>query len=188
MYYTIVMKLIIGLGNPGEKYRNHRHNVGFMVVDALAEKLGVSEYELSKKGRAQYAWVNDGKEKIELFKPQTFMNDSGFSVAYAKKKHKDFKISDIYIIHDDLDLSLGTWKISWTKGPKVHGGINDIEQKLRTDKFWRVRIGVDNRGPKNKVTGKAYVLQNFSEEEVGIIKEVIEKVIMELLVRVKEEK
>ena len=110
------MKLIIGLGNPGGKYRKHRHNVGFMVVDALAEKLGVGEYELSKKGKAQYAWVNDGKEKIELIKPQTFMNDSGFSIVYAKKKHKDLKISDIYIIHDDLDLPLG---ISTFSGDKV---------------------------------------------------------------------
>ena len=161
------MKIIVGLGNPGEKYRNNRHNVGYTVVDKLSRMV---------KGR----WLMVKKTNV-------FMNESGLAV---KKliDHYLLAIDHLYVVHDDLDLPLGTWKIQFAKGPKDHGGINDIEQKLSTDNFWRVRVGVDNRKPesldyaRDKTSrGGAYVLQDFSEDEKTILEEVINKICKKLV-------
>lgn len=174
------MKLIIGLGNPGVKYENNRHNVGFMVVDELAEELGITEWELSKSGKAEYAWGKLGEERTELFKPQTFMNDSGFSVGYAKEKHQNLKISDIYIVHDDLDIKLGEYKIQQGRGPRDHGGLNSIDKVLGTSDYWHVRVGVDNRDQANRTPGEEYVLQDFTDQEEVKLKTVIDEVIKKL--------
>lgn len=164
----------MGLGNPGEKYKKTRHNVGFMVVDAMASELGIKNYELSKKGKAQYAWGKIGQEDLELFKPQTFMNDSGFSVLYAKKNHPNLDSSDICVIHDDLDLPFGKYKIQFGKGPHQHNGIISIEQELGTKDFWRLRIGIDNRQFGSKKPGEDYVLAKFTSEELKSLNFLIE--------------
>lgn len=166
------MKLIIGLGNPGEKYKYNRHNFGFMVLDRFNDK----GWQKSKSGLLFYSWYQSA---IELVKPQTFMNDSGAAVKYALNKHK-VRTENLYIIHDDLDLPLGSWKIQFAKGPKVHGGINDIEQKLGTKDFTRIRVGVDNRKPEERTLGEEYVLQNFSEDERGVVDKVIDEVCKKL--------
>src|SRR3990167_1232190 len=117
------MKLVVGLGNPGDKYKNNRHNVGYIVVDAL-----------------EGAGLVDG---LKAEKTNVYMNDSGEAV----KKFKNFyKVTpaNLYIVHDDLDIPLGQYKLQLGKGPKVHNGVNDIELKLGTPEFWRIRIGVDN--------------------------------------------
>lgn len=170
------MKLIVGLGNPGEKYKNNRHNVGFMVIDRLAEELGIKNYELSKGGKAQYGWGEIGGERVEIYKPQTFMNASGASVAYAKKKHQNLKNTDIFVIHDDLDIPLGSFKIQLGTGPKNHKGLISISQALGPDNFWHVRIGVDNRDPENRMPGEEYVLQDFTDEELAKLRIVIEEI------------
>lgn len=154
------MKLIIGLGNPGEKYRNNRHNAGFMLVEYL-ERLGVPEGIVAKK-------------------TDTFMNDSGQAVSKLKNFYK-IPLNDLYIIHDDLDLPLGQYKIQLGVGPKVHNGLISIEGVLGDINFWRVRVGVDNRDPQNRVPGEAYVLQDFTEEEKKVLKETIKKVCVELV-------
>jgi len=163
------MKLVIGLGNPGEKYANSRHNVGHVVIDKL---LKTQKLKNSKQ--------------VKIFKSQNFMNDSGNFVRELTIRYP-LSDNDLYVIHDDLDLPLGTWKIQFAKGPKDHGGINDIEQKLSTDNFWRVRVGVDNRKPesldyaRDKTSrGGAYVLQDFSEDEKKILEEVINKICKKL--------
>lgn len=166
------MKLIVGLGNPGEKYKNNRHNVGFMVLDKLNKKSWLK----SKSGLIYYLWF---QPTLELIKPRTFMNDSGVAVKYAVNKHQ-VKNTNLYIIHDDLDLRLGTWKIQLGKGPKDHGGINDIEQKLAADNFWRIRVGVDNRDPENRVSGEKYVLEDFSEKEKKLLAKVISEICKKL--------
>lgn len=174
------MKLIVGLGNPGEKYKNNRHNVGFMVVDKV---VGNHLWEKSKDGNLYYFWPKNKQEKIELIKPQTFVNGSGSAVLYAFKNHSELKPENLYVIHDDLDIRLGEYKIQKGKGPKDHGGINDIEQKLGTDNFWRVRVGVDPTTPRLRGVshGKDYVLEDFLPEERIILDKAISEICKKLV-------
>lgn len=174
------MKLIVGLGNPGEKYVKNRHNVGFMVVDSLAKRLKSPEFEFRSSGNSLYTWFTLKGKKIELLKPQTYMNDSGKSVYYAYKKHS-LRPEDLCIVHDDLDIRLGEYKIQKAKGPKVHGGINSIEEKLGNKGFWRIRIGVDNRDETDRIPGEEYVLRNFTDDEKNILRRVTEKIIEQLI-------
>jgi len=166
------MKLIVGLGNPEEKHKKNRHNVGFMALDKLNKK----SWQKSKSGLLVYSWY---RPDIELIKPQTFMNDSGIAVKYAINKHK-VKKTDLYVIHDDLDLPLGTWKIQFAKGPKDNGGINSIEQVLGTDNFSRIRVGIDNRNTEKRTSGEDYVLEDFTEEERIILDKVINEICKKL--------
>lgn len=148
------MKLFVGLGNPGVKYVNNRHNVGHMLIDTLQAT--------SSKG--------------EIFKKtDTFMNDSG---AFVKKNVEKYNLdlNNLYIAHDDLDLKLGEYKIQFGKGPKIHNGLRSIDDKLGTNAYWHIRIGVDNRNPENRIQGEEYVLDDFTSEE----KEMLEKVIKEI--------
>lgn len=170
------MHLIIGLGNPGEKYKNTRHNVGFMVLDEYNAKQGPDDFSFNKKFNSEIIKT----EKVILAKPQTFMNDSGSAVS---KLISFFKINptELYVVHDDLDIKLGEYKIQKGVGPKVHNGVNSIEEKLGTKNFWRVRMGVDNRIPESRIPGEEYVLQNFEEQEIQILQSMIEKVVQEIL-------
>lgn len=183
------MKLIIGIGNPGQKFKNNRHNIGFRVVDVLAEaqssKLKTQNY--NSKLKSEVFQVED----TLLAKPQTFMNASGEAVAKLVNWYK-IDPSDIYVIHDDLDIRLGGYKIQKGRGPRLHYGVQSIEKALGTEDFWRVRVGVDNRKapegadvPEAKANswrtpGEQYVLQDFTEEEQEIVEEVINKIITEL--------
>lgn len=186
------MKLIVGIGNPGKKYKNTRHNVGFIVLDTLVSQIS-NEFQKSdagwkesKKGRLQYIWFELKEEKIELIKPQIFMNESGKPVAYAHKKHSELELDDFYVVHDDLDIKLGSYKITRGRGPRKHNGLLSIYDNLGTKDFWHVRIGVDNRSSDNRIPGQAYVLRNFTEEETVIIGKVINEVCGELLSRLKD--
>ncbi|MFC1649461.1 aminoacyl-tRNA hydrolase [Patescibacteria group bacterium] len=173
------MKLIVGLGNPGKKHAGMRHNVGFVVLDRLANKLGVGDWELSKKTNTQYIQATISGEKVELLKPQTYMNDSGRVVAYVRNKHRELSLDDIYVVHDDLDINLGEYKIQKGRGPKDHNGIISIEERLGAKDFYRVRIGVENRGD-SKISGEDYVLMKFSDEELITIDSVANEVVYEL--------
>jgi len=152
------MKLVVGLGNPGKDYVNTRHNVGYMVVDEL------------KKHKAS---------NFQIFKSTNFMNESGSFVQALCTKY-DIQNTNLYVIHDDLDIKLGEYKIQFGKGPKDHNGILDIENKLGTKDFWRVRIGVDNRPFDNKPMGEEYVLQNFPPEERNLLDRTIKEVCHQL--------
>lgn len=151
------MKVIVGLGNPGSKYQNNRHNVGHMVIDAL-------------KGTSK---------GLTLLKSDCFMNDSGsFVLSQYTKYH--ILYTNLYVIHDDLDIPLGAFKIQFGKGPKDHNGLNDIYEKLGTNEFWHVRVGVNNRDPENRTSGYDYVLQDFTEEEKEILDGVIKQICNQL--------
>lgn len=142
------MKLIIGLGNPGKGYEHNRHNVGHWFIQEVGdEEEGVN---------------------FKVFKTDTFMNDSG---RFVKSKMDFYKISpaDLVIVHDDLDLKIGEHKIQFGVGPKVHNGVNSIEQAIKTKDFWRVRIGTDGRDPENRTMGQEYVLDDFSKEEQQLV-------------------
>ena len=159
------MKLLVGLGNPGEKYAKNRHNVGFMFLDTLA---GEATWSEEKKFHGMIAEVEIEGEKCVLLKPSTFMNDSGKAVEALANFYK-INVRDIIVIHDDLDMAFGAWKLLQGKGPKVHGGLLSIEQCLGSAEFWRGRIGVDGRDPQNRMDGHSYVLQDFTGEELEVL-------------------
>lgn len=187
--YNVRMKLIVGLGNPGTKYEHNRHNVGFVVVECLSTKLETrnskqirnSKFEINRRMEAEMM-VGD---KWVLVKPQTYMNDSGRAVAKLVNFYK-IPLTDVYIVHDDLDITLGNYKIQHGKGPQIHNGLLSIEQSLGTDQFWNVRVGVENREVRgNKgVPGVVYSLQDFTLPERKIVEEVVGSVVDDLLTRV----
>ena len=168
------MKLVVGLGNPGAKYANNRHNTGFMAADALAAKFEVETWE------SKFSALIAKAGGLLLVKPQLFMNKSGEVVAEVVNFYK-VQTSDLWVIHDDLDLALGEYKIQVGIGPKVHNGVNSIESQLGKDDFWRVRLGTDNRpvGPA-RTPGEDYVLADFTQEERQIAIGVIKKVVVDL--------
>lgn len=177
-WYNSVMKLIVGLGNPGDKYKHNRHNIGFMVLDELARReIPNSKFQITNKFKSEMIQT---KEYI-LVKPQTFMNDSGVAVAKICQFYK-IKNEDLYIVHDDLDIKIGNYKIQHAKGPRIHYGVNSVEEKLGSEGFWRVRVGVENRKVRGNtdIPGEVYSLQNFENDELRIMNGVIEKVTSEL--------
>ncbi len=159
------MKLLIGLGNPGEKYAKNRHNAGAIFV---------SQFSISNKN-----------PNIKAVNTDAFMNDSGKFVAKAVRKYLEGagdtgELGDLYVAHDDLDLPLGQYKIQKGVGPKVHRGLQAVEKELGTTDFRRIRIGVDNRDPQNRTPGEEYVLEDFTKEEREILENVFNRIIEEL--------
>jgi len=152
------MKLIVGLGNPGEQYKDTRHNAGFLFVDELAK--GLEPHD----------------SRFRLLKPDTYMNASGEAVAREAQYYK-IAPEDIIVVHDDLDLRLGLWKKQKGVGPKLHYGIQSIEERLGTKDFYRIRIGVDNRSAEYRIPGDSYVLQRFTDEELKILHDVFQVII-----------
>lgn len=154
-------RLIIGLGNPGPKYQWTRHNAGFMVLDHLSRTMGVSVAKKSFSGLyGEGSWHGD---RLLLLKPQTFMNLSGRSAAEALRFHK-LTLSDLIVIHDDLDIPFGRVKIKEGGGHGGHNGLRSLMQELGGGGFVRIRIGVGR-----PVRGDAadYVLANFSPAEMA---------------------
>ena len=132
------MKLIVGLGNPDDKYKNTFHNLGFMVVDALADKLGVSVNKSSCRALVGSLYV--GKEKVFLAKPQTYMNLSGESV-YELCSYYKIPIEDLIVIYDDFDLPKGDIRIRKSGSAGTHNGMRNIVKMLGSQDFKRIRIG-----------------------------------------------
>ena len=166
------MKLIVGLGNIGKEYENTRHNVGFMVVDELAKKWGVTFSQ--NKFKADYAVAYHQGEKYMLVKPTTYMNLSGEAIG-AFYDYFDLDIEDILIIYDDLDTKTASFKLKQKGSSGGHNGIKSIIQHLGTDKFYRLKIGIDRPTPPMTVVN--YVLGKFSHDEMIEIKKVYDKCI-----------
>ena len=157
------MKLIVGLGNPGKEYNNTRHNIGFEFIDYYLEKNNIND-SWSKKFDGLYIQTTIGREKVIFLKPQTYMNLSGNSV--SKICHYfNIDISDILIVCDDLDLNVGNFKLRANGSCGGHNGLRDIEAKLGSPEYKRLKIGISNN--KNFDT-KDYVLGRFSKEENDI--------------------
>lgn len=172
------MKVIVGLGNPGQEYENTRHNVGFMTVDLLAKELDLS-FESSAKLSSLVAKNAD----VVLVKPQTFMNRSGEALQAVLQFYKA-EPKDLIVVHDDLDIALGEYKIQNGTGPKGHNGLISIYSSLGTQNFFHVRIGVDGRENDRSIPGKAYVLQPFLPDEQAIVQKTITTVCHEILPRI----
>lgn len=172
------IKLIVGLGNIGREYAKTRHNVGFMFVDFLHSQFGSSAFSDQTKFKAMTSEIQVAEQKILLAKPTTMMNSSGESVALLKAYFK-LNNDEILIVHDDMDIRLGEYKIQLGKGPKVHNGLSSIDQMLSSPEYYRLRIGIENReilGNKG-MPGRAYALSNFSEQEEEIIKTLFAKLL-----------
>lgn len=143
------MKIIVGLGNPGEKYADTRHNLGFLVLDrflkdaASVEKSVWNSEEKFKSDVVQFRFKNkDGEEEqVLLIKPKTFMNNSGMAVSLVTSFYK-VTPEDLWIVHDELDLPLGSMKIRFGGAAAGHKGVENVMQQLGTDKFWRFRLGI----------------------------------------------
>jgi len=174
------MRLVVGLGNPGGEYTYTRHNVGFLVLDSLVNKLLEEvqnpDFKFQKKFNSE---ILMGKDYL-FAKPQTYMNSSGTVVTKLASFYK-IPPSRLYVIHDDLDIAFGEYKICLGIGPKVHNGVNSVEQAFGRKDFWRVSVGVDNRELQNRIDGEEYVLQTFTEEEKTVLKSVIERVVDDLV-------
>ncbi len=152
--------LIVGLGNPGKEYRNNRHNIGFMLVDKLAERLGLTFSRVQHK-----ALVTDGRyqgKKIILAKPQTYMNLSGQSVGALVRFYK-LPLTNLLIAYDDVDLPLETIRIKPSGGSSGQKGMKSIIQQLGTEEFPRLRLGVGR--PPGRMSTPSYVLQDFSKSD-----------------------
>jgi PTH1 family peptidyl-tRNA hydrolase len=186
------MKLIIGLGNPGKKYAKTRHNIGFMMADKLKEEWNFPDFEFSKKfgaeisegkisvsSRAERSRVEGSRNntasniKILLIKPRTFMNRSGEAVKKIMNFYK-MKPADLIIIHDDLDIDLGKYKISTDSSAAGHRGVESIITALGTKNFKRLRIGIEGTAlrQKRKIPGDEFVLKNFTPSENRIIQKI----------------
>lgn len=164
------MKIIVGLGNPGRKYERTRHNAGFMVLDELAKNLHVDVAQ--DKHHALIGKARIGSESAVLAKPQTYMNDSGRAVA-AVLKDAYGTVSDLVVIHDELDLSLGTVRVKTGGGHGGHNGLRSLIEYLGSPDFIRVRIGIGRPAP-NMDTAD-YVLSPFLAEERPAAAEAVAK-------------
>lgn len=179
------MQVIVGLGNPGTSYEKTRHNVGWMVLDKLAALTNAPRFQFEKKFQAQ---LSRTPSRL-LIKPQTFMNESGVAVRQALKFYTDFdtrrvpELRQLFVIHDDLDLELGSYKVHFGRGPKIHNGLSSLYQMLGTEQFWHVRVGVDSRGGDRSIPGREYVLKPFSPEEKNTLDQVIPEIIAAVLAR-----
>lgn len=164
------MKLIVGLGNPGARYEGTRHNMGFLVVDALARRAGVGinrERFDALLGRGEISEVS-----VILAKPLTFMNLSGRSVAQIAR-YFDIGAEDILVVHDDMDFPVGDVRIKAGGGAGGHKGLLSIIDQLGGADFARVRVGIGR--PPESGTAERYVLERFSEEEKQMLDSAVER-------------
>ena len=162
------MKCIVGLGNPGKEYEKTRHNVGFMVVNALIHELGL---KVTSKYKGELAQTSSNGEPVILFKPQTYMNASGEAVRLICDFYK-IQPKDILVIYDDLDLPVGKIRLREKGSAGGHNGMKSIIQHLGTQEFPRCRIGID----KNPLYATAdYVLGRFLKQEEENITQAILK-------------
>lgn len=168
------IKLMVGLGNLGREYDQTRHNIGFEFIDTLA---GSNKFNNEVKFKSLTFTKDVGGKKLILIKPSTFMNSSGEAVVLVSKYY-NIEPHEILIVHDDLDLMLGSYKIQFAKGPKLHNGLLSIQNRLGTNKFWRLRIGVENRDSNEKqfLAGHSYVLSKFKTSEMDKLLEIFNEI------------
>ncbi|WP_134685256.1 aminoacyl-tRNA hydrolase [Brevibacillus migulae] len=162
------MKLIIGLGNPGKKYEDTRHNVGFMTIDKISDKYSIPVQQ--NKFKALVGEGRIGTERVLLVKPQTYMNLSGESVGEILRFYK-LTPEDLLVIYDDLDLPLGQIRLREKGSAGGHNGIKSLIAHLGTQEFKRIKIGISRPDQKSGV--KDFVLSTFSAEEKPVIEEAV---------------
>ena len=173
------MRLLVGLGNPGPRYAYNRHNIGFLALDDIVERQGLSAWR--KRFQGEVAEGSIGGERVLALKPMTFMNESGRAVGEAMRFHK-LSPSDVIVLYDEIELAPGKLRVKQGGGAAGHNGIRSIDSHIGPD-YWRVRLGVGHPGLKHLV--HPHVLSNFSDEDEAWLDPLLEAVAKEapLLVR-----
>lgn len=174
------LKLIVGLGNPGPQYEHTRHNVGFMVLDAMAGRFGAEIKR--RKFNSLTAEIADGPQKLLLLKPQQFMNRSGHSVAEAAGFYR-VDAADLLVVTDDLALEVGRLRLRAKGSAGGHNGLKDVIAALGTDAFSRLRIGIGSRGSQS---GADYVLSKFAPDEKPLIEQAVQTAVEAVLCWVRQ--
>jgi len=169
------MFYIIGLGNPGDEYKNTRHNMGRIILDKFAEANDFSEWVSDKKTKALLSDGKIGKTKVKLIEPETFMNKSGVSAKALITSKK--KAEKLIVIYDDLDMPLGSYKIAFNRGSGGHKGVESIRKAIKTKEFIRIRVGVLQTTPTGKLKKPKgekkvldFIMKEFKKDEVTKIK------------------
>ncbi len=165
------MHMVVGLGNPGAKYAGHRHNIGFQLIDGLADEYAASAF--SEKFSNHIAECRIAGEKVLLLKPQTYMNNSGRAVQQLLQFYKA-KPEHVLVLHDELDLAPGKIRIKQGGGHGGHNGLRDIDAQIGKN-YWRLRFGIGHPGHKDQVT--SYVLNDFSKQEQAELAPVCDAII-----------
>ena len=161
------VRVIVGLGNPGAQYARNRHNIGFLAIDRLAQQLGAT---WQKKPLCEQAEARFSTGKVFLIKPLTFMNSSGAAVAPLMRFHQ-FDSSELLVIHDDLDLPFGRLRIRTGGSSGGQNGVKDIAEKLGSDQFVRLKLGIDRPPAQWSVVN--WVLSNFHSDESALLEAVL---------------
>lgn len=201
------MKILISLGNPGKEYERTRHNAGFLAVDWIVSELGlkIANFRLNKKFNSEIleikspllnpppqgeeksdiplpGWEGLGKgERVIFVKPQTFMNNSGLAVKGICGFYKIDPTHELCVIHDDVDLPMGVIRTADNSSSAGHKGVQSIIDRLGTQEFYRLRLGIESRQDKSPIETEAYVLQNFTAGELETLnKDVFPKVVEEI--------
>ncbi len=168
------MLLVAGLGNPGSKYRDNRHNVGFMVVESAADRLGCGAFK--SKFKAEFCLGGIGEQKVAYLKPMTFMNLSGNAVGAALSFYR-LSLADLIVVHDELDLAFGTCRVKQGGGTAGHKGLRSIVEHCGGEDFVRVRVGI---GRPEGVEVEDYVLSDFSTSERQKLPDVLDTAVAAL--------
>lgn len=164
------MKLFVGLGNPGDKYRSNRHNIGFMALERIADAHGFGPWRKKFHGLVSEGTIGD--TRVTLLKPETFMNDSGRSVGEAQRFLK-IPLKDVVVFHDELDLLPGKIRVKTGGGNAGHNGLRSISAHLEND-YPRVRLGIGHPGNKDAVSH--YVLNDFAKSERDWLSQLLDAV------------
>jgi len=177
--------IITGLGNPGEEYKNTRHNTGRIMLDYFRKKNNFDVWKENKKHRMLISDGKIGKQKVLLVEPDNFMNNSGKSIASIVTSLK--KAEKLIVVYDDIDLPLGTFKISYNRGSGGHKGVESVAKSLKTKSFIRLRVGVASvtvngkpRKPKGEQKILDFLMGEFKPKELDVLKK-ISKLVAEAL-------
>lgn len=170
------MFLIIGLGNPGKEYEKTRHNAGRDIVVDFARAHGFPEFRTEKKWKTLVSEGKVGKEKIVLALPDTLMNNSGRAAGPIATFYK-IKPIHAFLVHDDADIALGSAKLSFAKRSAGHKGVESVIRALKTNEFWRFRIGIAG---KRDIPADRLVLRRFTPDEAKLIKKIAKKTLAAL--------
>ena len=189
------MMLIVGLGNPGEEYKISRHNTGRIILENIAHSNDFSEWKNHLKLKSLCAKGEVGSEKFDFMLPETFMNNSGVAVSGIIDNPK--KLKNLVVVYDDIDLPLGSLKISFNRSSGGHNGLESIIKKVKSREFIRIRVGVSpstpsgkTKKPKGEEAVLKFLLGKFKEDELKEIKKISKKVaeIIEMLSAESKEK